>query len=131
MAYRSRLRISTFPGHFRQQVDRPDAFREVFHNQEFYKTLRNTLMLNFLDLLISFPAPLILAIMLYELNIGWFKRLSQTILYIPHFISWVIIGGIVTQVFGTQSGMINNLLEGMGFSAIPFLRQKKAGSSPT
>ncbi|BCG60914.1 ABC transporter permease [Paenibacillus sp. URB8-2] len=103
-----------------------DAFREVFHNQEFYKTLRNTLMLNFLDLLISFPAPLILAIMLYELNIGWFKRLSQTILYIPHFISWVIIGGIVTQVFGTQSGMINNLLEGMGFSAIPFLTAKES-----
>lgn len=103
-----------------------DAFREVFNNQEFYKTLRNTLMLNFLDLLVSFPAPLILAIMLYELNIGWFKRLSQTILYIPHFISWVIIGGIVTQVFGTQSGMINNLMEAVGLNAVPFLTEKNS-----
>ncbi|MFS0725337.1 ABC transporter permease [Paenibacillus sp. 1P07SE] len=103
-----------------------EAFREVFNNQEFYKTLRNTLMLNGLDLVISFPAPIILAIMLYELNINWFKRISQTILYIPHFISWVIIGGIVMQVFGTQSGMINNVLNGLGLDSIPFLTDKNS-----
>lgn len=101
-----------------------DAFREVFQTQDFYKTLRNTLMLNLLDLLVSFPAPLILAIMLHELRIRWFKRLSQTILYIPHFISWVIIGGIVYQVFGTQSGMINNVLMALGFESVPFLTDK-------
>ncbi|WP_397376087.1 ABC transporter permease [Paenibacillus terricola] len=101
-----------------------DAFREVFAMPDFIKTLRNTLMLNFLDLLVSFPAPLILAVMLYELKITWFKKLSQTILYIPHFISWVIIGGIVYQVFGTQSGMINNIVTAMGFDAIPFLTDK-------
>lgn len=71
-----------------------DGFREVFANHDFYLTLRNTLMLNFLDLIVSFPAPLILAIMLFELKVAWFKKLSQTILYIPHFISWVIIGGL-------------------------------------
>ncbi|MFB9330002.1 ABC transporter permease [Paenibacillus aurantiacus] len=101
-----------------------DAFREVFAMADFFKTLRNTLMLNFLDLLVSFPAPLFLAIMLYELKIVWFKKLSQTILYIPHFISWVIIGGIVYQVFGTQSGMINNIVTSLGFEAIPFLTDK-------
>lgn len=101
-----------------------EAFREVFTNQEFFKTLRNTLMLNFLDLIVSFPAPIVLAIMLYELNVNWLKRLSQTILYIPHFISWVIIGGIVTQVFGTQSGMINNVLASLGMEAVPFLTDK-------
>ncbi|MBN2982409.1 MULTISPECIES: ABC transporter permease [Cohnella] len=101
-----------------------EAFREVFRNQEFYQTLRNTLMLNFLDLLVSFPAPLVLAIMLYELKSSWFRKLSQTILYVPHFISWVIIGGIVYQVFGTQSGMINNVLAGLGFEAVPFLTEK-------
>ncbi|MEW4371911.1 ABC transporter permease subunit [Paenibacillus sp. JQZ6Y-1] len=98
-----------------------DAFREVFQNQDFYRTLRNTLMLNILDLIVSFPAPLILAIMLYEVKAVWFKKLSQTILYIPHFISWVIIGGIVYQVFGTQSGFINNLWVSFGFQPIPFL----------
>lgn len=101
-----------------------DAFREVFGNPDFYLTLRNTLMLNFLDLIVSFPAPLIIAIMLFELKVVWFKKLSQTILYIPHFISWVIIGGIVYQLFGTQSGMINNLLVSLGFDAVPFLSDK-------
>lgn len=101
-----------------------EAFKEVFGMSDFYLTLRNTLMLNFLDLLVSFPAPLILAIMLYEMRMLWFKKLSQTILYIPHFISWVIIGGIVYQVFGTQSGMINNLITSIGFDAIPFLTDK-------
>ncbi|MCT2195771.1 ABC transporter permease subunit [Paenibacillus sp. p3-SID1389] len=101
-----------------------EAFREVFGMRDFYLTLRNTLMLNFLDLLVSFPAPLILAILLYEMQIQWFKKLSQTILYIPHFISWVIIGGIAAQVFGTQSGLINNVITSMGFEAVPFLTEK-------
>lgn len=101
-----------------------EAFREVFHTRDFYTALRNTLMLNLMDLAVSFPAPLILAIMLFEVKFGWFKRLSQTILYIPHFISWVIIGGIVYQVFGTQSGLINNAVTSLGFEAIPFLTDK-------
>ncbi|WP_068496570.1 ABC transporter permease [Paenibacillus kribbensis] len=101
-----------------------DAFREVFRMDDFYRTLRNTIVLNLLDLLVSFPAPLILAILLYEMKVVWFKKLSQTILYIPHFISWVIIGGIVYQVFGTQSGMINNVLTSLCFQAIPFLTDK-------
>lgn len=78
----------------------------------------------FLDLLVSFPAPLILAILLYEMKTAWFKKLSQTILYIPHFISWVIIGGIAAQVFGTQSGMINNIITSLGYEAVPFLTEK-------
>ncbi|ULO08577.1 sugar ABC transporter permease [Paenibacillus sp. 19GGS1-52] len=101
-----------------------DTFREVFQNNDFFKALRNTLLLNLLDLVVSFPAPLILAILLYELRITWFKKIAQTILYIPHFISWVIIGGIVLQVFGTQTGFINNMLSGLGLNEIPFLSDK-------
>jgi putative aldouronate transport system permease protein len=101
-----------------------DAFREVFGMRDFYITLRNTFMLNFLDLIVSFPAPIILAIMLYEVRFKWFKKISQTILYIPHFISWVIIGGIVYQLFGNQSGMVNGVLESMGLNSIPFLTEK-------
>ncbi|UQZ34389.1 polysaccharide ABC transporter ATP-binding protein [Paenibacillus sp. PK3_47] len=100
-----------------------DAFREVFNMREFYTALRNTFMLNFLDLLVSFPAPIILAIMLYEIKGVWFKKISQTILYIPHFISWVIIGGIVYQLFGNQSGMVNGVLESLGLNPIPFLTE--------
>ncbi|SEM03686.1 sugar ABC transporter permease [Paenibacillus sp. OK003] len=101
-----------------------DAFREVFGMRDFYTTLRNTFLLNFLDLIVSFPAPIILAIMLYEVRFKWFKKISQTILYIPHFISWVIIGGIVYQLFGNQSGMVNGILESMGLNSIPFLTEK-------
>lgn len=101
-----------------------DAFRQVFDMREFYTTLRNTFMLNFLDLLVSFPAPIILAIMLYEIKSIWFKKISQTLLYIPHFISWVIIGGIVYQLFGNQSGMVNEVLTGLGLNSVPFLTEK-------
>lgn len=83
-------------------------------------------MLNFLDLLVSFPAPIILAIMLFEIRSAWFKKISQTILYIPHFISWVIIGGIVYQLFGNQSGMVNGVLISMGLDPIPFLTEKNS-----
>ncbi|MCM3781501.1 ABC transporter permease subunit [Neobacillus mesonae] len=103
-----------------------DAFREVFGMRDFYTTLKNTFMLNFLDLLVSFPAPIILAIMLYEIRSAWFKKISQTILYIPHFISWVIIGGIVYQLFGNQSGMVNGVLISMGLDPIPFLTEKNS-----
>lgn len=60
-----------------------DIFREVFHNNDFFKALRNTLLLNLLDLIVSFPAPLILAILLYELRIGWFKSLPRPSFIFP------------------------------------------------
>ncbi len=101
------------------------TFKEIFRMREFYVALRNTLMLNFLDLVFSFPAPIILAIMLNELKSMVFKKLSQTILYLPHFISWVIVGGIVYQVFATKSGMVNTLLMNMGLEAIPWLSDKQ------
>lgn len=101
-----------------------DTFREIFKMDAFYVALRNTFMLNFLDLIFSFPAPILLALMLNELGRAWFKKLSQTILYLPHFISWVIIGGIVYQAFSTNSGVVNHLLGNIGIGPIPFLSDK-------
>jgi putative aldouronate transport system permease protein len=100
------------------------TFREMFHMPAFFKALRNTFMLNVLDLIVSFPAPILLAIMLNELKIKWFKKTSQTVLYLPHFISWIIIGGIVYQLFATKTGMINILLGKLGIGPIPFLSDK-------
>lgn len=100
------------------------TFREIFKMDAFYVALRNTFMLNFLDLIFSFPAPILLALMLNELGRVWFKKLSQTILYLPHFISWVIIGGIVYQAFSTNSGVVNHLLGNIGIGPIPFLSDK-------
>jgi putative aldouronate transport system permease protein len=98
-----------------------DAFREVFQMRDFYKVLRNTFLLNLLDLTISFPAPIILALLLNEIHLKWFKKGAQTVLYLPHFISWVIIGGMVYQLLSTNTGLVNHLLVAAGFDKVPFL----------
>ncbi|NLO39502.1 MAG: sugar ABC transporter permease [Ruminiclostridium sp.] len=103
-----------------------DAFREIFSMEEFHRALRNTFMLNFLDLLTGFPTPIILAIILSELKSERFKKFSQTILYLPYFLSWVIIGSISLQLFSPQSGLINLTLNKLGLDSIPFLTNKWA-----
>lgn len=103
-----------------------DNFRQLFEMSQFYVAVRNTLLLNFLDLAFSFPAPIILAILLNELRVVWYKKMAQTILYLPHFISWIIIGGLVYQMFATNGGLVNNLIVSLGFSPIPFLTDKLA-----
>jgi putative aldouronate transport system permease protein len=99
-----------------------NVFREIFAMPQFYKALRNTLMLNVFALLM-FPIPIVLAIMLNELRIRWFKRVSQTLLYLPHFISWVIVGGMAIQLLATNTGSVNEALRNLGFQPIPFLEE--------
>ncbi|UUZ96244.1 ABC transporter permease subunit [Paenibacillus sp. P25] len=99
-------------------------FHEIFQMPTFFKALRNTFLLNVLDLIVSFPAPIVLAIMLNEVRTKWFKKTSQTILYLPHFISWIVIGGLALQVFATNSGIVNVLLGKLGIAPIPFLTDK-------
>ncbi|WP_248924077.1 ABC transporter permease [Paenibacillus hamazuiensis] len=101
-----------------------DNFRQLFAMSQFYQVVRNTLLLNVLDLLFSFPAPIVLAILLNELRVVWFKKAAQTILYLPHFISWVIIGGLVYQMFANNGGLVNNLIQALGLQPIPFLTDK-------
>lgn len=100
------------------------TFKEVFGMAEFYRALRNTFVLNFMDLVFGFPAPIILAIILSELKSQWFKKTSQTILYLPHFLSWVIIGSISLQLFSVSSGLVNNVIQALGFEPVQFLTQK-------
>ncbi|WP_028552197.1 ABC transporter permease [Paenibacillus sp. UNC451MF] len=101
-----------------------ENFRQLFAMSQFYQVVRNTLMLNLLDLLFSFPTPIILALLLNELRVIWFKKLSQTILYLPHFISWIIIGGLAFQMFATNDGLINNVIVSLGLPRVPFLTDK-------
>ncbi|MDR1669571.1 MAG: ABC transporter permease subunit [Oscillospiraceae bacterium] len=98
-------------------------FLEAFKNPSFWNAVRNTLMLNFLDLVMGFPAPVILAILLNELRSRRFKRVTQTIAYMPHFLSWVIIYGLAARLFAPQDGLINILIRKMGGEAIPFLNE--------
>ncbi|MDR1060244.1 MAG: ABC transporter permease subunit [Clostridiales bacterium] len=100
-----------------------DVFRAIFSHREFFPALRNTLLLNVLDLLFGFPMPILLALGLNEVRSRWFKSTSQTLLYLPHFLSWVIIGAIAYQIFGQSSGLINNLIEASGGARVPFLQE--------
>ena len=102
-----------------------DVFRDIFQMKEFYRTVRNTFLLNFLDLLFGFPFPIILALALNEVRIKWFCKVSQSILYVPYFLSWIVIGGIVYQMFATNTGMFNNVLKLIGVAPIPFLTDGK------
>jgi len=105
-------------------LDRPWAgdggfefFISAFNDPTFREAFRNTLVLSFLEIIMGFPVPVILAILLNELRLRKFKRVTQTILYLPHFLSWAIVAGIATTVLGT-SGMVNNFFG----TSIPFLQ---------
>ncbi len=100
-----------------------ENFRFVMGMSDFTYALKNTLWLNFLGLLFGFPVPIILAIMLNELRSISVKKVSQTLLYLPHFLSWIIIGGMVLQIFSPTSGLINATLLNWGWikENIPFL----------
>lgn len=99
------------------------VFKEVFGMKEFYTVLRNTLGLNLLDLVTGFPAPIILALFLNEVGSKWFKRTSQTLLYLPHFLSWVIIASLMYQLFSPKTGLVNILLTRLGGAPVPFLTE--------
>lgn len=98
------------------------VFEKIFSHRDFGKAVKNTLLLNILDLIFSFPMPIILALILNEIKCKWFKRVSQTLLYLPHFLSWVIIGALGYQLFSVSSGVVNVLIQNMGSSPIPFLQ---------
>ncbi len=100
-------------------------FEFVFGMRDFGIALGNTLLLNFLDLLFGFPMPIILAIMLNEMRTPKLKKVSQTMLYLPHFLSWVIIGGMVLKIFAPTTGVINSMLlkSGLIDKNIPFLTE--------
>lgn len=98
-----------------------EYFIRAFSNRDFLYALRNTLLLNFLDLLFGFPAPIILAVLLNELAFKRFKKFTQTVVYMPHFLSWVIISGMALQLFAPTNGLVNILINKMGFASIPFL----------
>jgi putative aldouronate transport system permease protein len=96
-------------------------FKDIFSHRLFFPALRNTLLLNGLDLVMGFPMPIILALLLNEIGIKWFKKITQTLLYLPHFLSWIIIGALAYQLFSVNTGMVNNLIANLGGERFPFL----------
>ena len=95
-------------------------FQEAFSSRDFWSALANTLILNIGDLIIGFPIPIFLAVFLDELKGSAVRKTTQTLLYLPNFLSWVIIAGISTQLF-SSSGLVNNLLNALGIGTVNFL----------
>ena len=100
-------------------------FKQAFQDNQFTRSLKNTIMLNVLDLVVGFPAPIIFALILNELVFTRFKKVVQTVAYMPHFLSWVIIYSLSLRIFATSDGLLNILLNKFGIASIPFLGDEK------
>ncbi len=95
-------------------------FAEFFGSYYFWRILRNTLLINFYQLIFGFPAPLILALLLNEVKSKWFKKTVQTITYLPHFISLVVVCGMIVD-FTLERGLINNIVAMFGGERVNYL----------
>lgn len=100
-----------------------ENFVHLFSSADFPRALRNTILISMLRLGFGFFAPLILALLLNELRLQLFKRAVQTITYLPHFFSWVILGGIFLMLLGGD-GPINAAIQSAGQSPVSFLGDK-------
>ncbi|MCA1293684.1 sugar ABC transporter permease [Paenibacillus sp. alder61] len=96
-------------------------FARLFTEPTFFMLLKNTLILFAMNLIFFFPLPIIVALMLNEVRVKWFKNAVQTIIYIPHFMSWVIIVSISYVFLNVDGGVLNELLAALGFQKISFL----------
>ena len=102
-----------------------NVFRELFGMEKFYSVFWNTISISFTRLIFGFPFPIIIALLLNELRSHKLKKVVQTSIYIPNFISWVILGGILTNLLSTDGGAVNAVITAMGFDPIPFLTGEK------
>lgn len=100
-------------------------FERLFGSAMFLRTVRNTILISLYRIIFGFPMPIIFALMLNEINNAKFKKTVQTISYLPHFISWVILGGIITELLSPTRGAINYLLQLLGFEPIYFMANAK------
>ena len=96
-------------------------FSWVFNDFFFWRVLRNTVVLSLLRLAIGFPAPIILALLLNEFRSAPYKRIVQSVSYLPHFISWVVLGGIIKELLSPQRGVVPYLMAAVGLEPINFL----------
>lgn len=87
-----------------------DNFTRLFQDERFYLVLRNTLAMSLLGLIFGFIVPIVFAVMLNELRGNTFKRTVQTVSYLPHFVSWVVVAGIVSKMLSIDGGIVNQLL---------------------
>lgn len=98
-------------------------FEQFFSYPNLNRLLKNTLIISFYQIIFTFPAPILLAILLNELRMQNFKRIVQTVVYLPHFLSWTIVFGFVYTFLSVQTGFANQAIEALGGTAINFLQK--------
>ncbi|TDF94155.1 ABC transporter permease [Paenibacillus piri] len=98
-------------------------FAELFGDDNFYRMLRNTFAINLFGLILMFPVPILLALMLNEVRHEVFKRLNQSVVYLPHFLSWVVVASMTFFILSSDVGIVNKLLSDSGHETIAFLSE--------
>ncbi|MDR1539549.1 MAG: ABC transporter permease subunit [Clostridiales bacterium] len=97
-------------------------FIKFFTDPAFYAALKNTVGISLLSLLFGFPIPIMFAIMIFSMRDSLFKRITQTISYLPHFVSWVVVASIVYKILDPNTGVVNVISKAMGGEAVNFMR---------
>lgn len=98
-----------------------EYFEFMFSDPAFLGAFKNTFKISIIKLLITFPAPLILALLINEVRHSGYRRVVQTFTYLPHFISWVILGGLIKSFLSPETGAMNQFLASLGFEKIQFM----------
>ena len=101
-----------------------ENFTRFFNSVYFGRLIKNTILLSLYNLILGFPAPIILALLLNEVRNKKFKSLTQTVTYLPHFISLIVVTGMLTD-FGMTNGLFNDVIEMFGGSRAPLLQDPK------
>lgn len=99
--------------------------KAVWNGKVLFPVFWNTILDQPDPTIFGFPFPIIIALLLNELRIGKVKRVIQTAIYIPNFISWVVLGGILTSLLSMDSGIVNGVIKALGFAPIGFLTDEK------
>ncbi|KRE86460.1 protein lplB [Paenibacillus sp. Soil766] len=97
-----------------------EQFQKLMHSDEFGQVFINTLLISVYKIVLLFPIPIIIALILNEVRVMVFKRTIQTIIYLPHFLSWVIISGLFITILSPSGGLINNIIQSFGGEPISF-----------
>jgi putative aldouronate transport system permease protein len=114
-----------FIGFFKSSWVGFENFQRFFSEPVFFQLFANTMILSLLNLTFNFPIPIIFALLLNEIKNQAFKRIIQSVTYLPHFMSWVVVAGLTYVMFTTNGGIINEAIKAIGLEPINFLSNEK------
>ncbi len=99
-------------------------FQKLLGSSEFYQVFTNTLLISIYKLVFQFPIPILFAILLNEMRSMFVKRTIQTVIYLPHFLSWVVVSGLFVSILSTPGGLLNQVIQALGGEPIAFMMEK-------